>query len=115
MSKDDILNALEHCAWIDMEEKEFTCDGCPLHYTDGKKGCAQLDDEGGEIIPVSLIEHVIELARGGKPVKAGIAGDRGTVGSWWYVCGACGEAIDFHDPFCRHCGVPVDWEEEESV
>ena len=30
--------------------------------------------------------------------------------SWWYVCGACGGKIDYHDRFCRLCGRSVKWE-----
>ena len=30
-------------------------------------------------------------------------------GSWWYICGNCGEVIDWHDMYCRHCGQAVKW------
>lgn len=30
--------------------------------------------------------------------------------SWWYVCGDCGQEIDYHDRFCRWCGRSVKWE-----
>jgi len=30
--------------------------------------------------------------------------------SWWYVCGDCGQEIEYHDRFCRWCGRPVKWE-----
>ena len=37
-------------------------------------------------------------------------GNPGAWASWWYVCGACGREIDFHDRFCRRCGQAVKWE-----
>ena len=30
--------------------------------------------------------------------------------SWWYVCGDCGQEIEYHDRFCRWCGRSVKWE-----
>ena len=29
--------------------------------------------------------------------------------SWWYVCGDCGQEIEYHDRFCRWCGREVKW------
>ena len=29
--------------------------------------------------------------------------------SWWYVCGDCGQEIEYHDRFCRWCGRAVMW------
>lgn len=29
---------------------------------------------------------------------------------WWYVCGDCGQEIEYHDMFCRWCGRSVKWE-----
>ena len=31
--------------------------------------------------------------------------------SWWYVCGDCGQEIEYHDRFCRWCGRSVKWNE----
>lgn len=34
-----------------------------------------------------------------------------TTVSFWYKCGACGEAIEQgDDEFCRHCGKKVKWD-----
>ena len=30
--------------------------------------------------------------------------------SWYYGCGACHEAIDYKDRYCRHCGREVKWD-----
>lgn len=38
-------------------------------------------------------------------------GNPGRWASWWYVCGNCGEEIDWHDMYCRHCGREVKWNE----
>ena len=29
---------------------------------------------------------------------------------WWYVCGDCGQEIEYHDRFCRWCGREVKWD-----
>lgn len=36
-------------------------------------------------------------------------------GTWWYECGRCGTAINPGDDFCRHCGVPTYFPEEEET
>ena len=30
--------------------------------------------------------------------------------AWWYVCGDCGQEIEYHDRYCRWCGKPVKWD-----
>lgn len=29
--------------------------------------------------------------------------------TWWYVCGDCGQEIEYQDRFCRWCGRMVKW------
>ena len=31
--------------------------------------------------------------------------------SWWYICGDCGQAIEYRDRFCRWCGRQVKWDD----
>jgi len=46
-----------------------------------------------------------------EPLKPTIGGDAdGPCGNWWYQCGKCKEAIDYHDKYCRNCGLAVKWE-----
>ena len=33
--------------------------------------------------------------------------------TWWNVCGNCKTAINPNDKFCRKCGRPVEWPEEQ--
>lgn len=45
-----------------------------------------------------------------EPVEPTIGGDAdGPCGNWWYQCGKCKEAIDYHDRYCRNCGQAVKW------
>lgn len=39
-------------------------------------------------------------------VKPEIEGDRW---NWFYTCGDCHEAINWHDPVCKHCGRRINW------
>lgn len=51
------------------------------------------------------------LLKAQEPVKPTIGGDAdGPCGNWWYQCGKCKEAIDYHDKYCRSCGQAVKWE-----
>jgi hypothetical protein len=52
-----------------------------------------------------------ELLKAQEPVEPTIGGDAdGPCGNWWYQCGKCKEAIDYHDRYCRNCGQAVKWE-----
>lgn len=31
--------------------------------------------------------------------------------AWWYECGWCHDAVDYHDIFCRHCGRELKWDD----
>ncbi|MCR5566185.1 MAG: hypothetical protein K6F61_04985 [Clostridiales bacterium] len=42
-----------------------------------------------------------------KPVPAEVEGDRW---SWWYVCGDCHGAVEYHAEKCPHCGRRLTWE-----
>ena len=58
-----------------------------------------------------IIEDAIALLKAQEPVEPTIGGDAdGPCGNWWYQCGKCKEAIDYHDKYCRNCGQAVKWE-----
>ena len=53
---------------------------------------------------------IAELLKAQEPVEPTIGGDAdGPCGNWWYQCGKCKEAIDYHDKYCRNCGQAVKW------
>ena len=64
-------------------------------------------------VPVALIEKTIALLKR-EPVKPEVAGFPDSPGerdmTYFYVCGACGGAIDYKDRFCRHCGEAASWQ-----
>jgi hypothetical protein len=56
-------------------------------------------------------DMVIALLKAQESVEPTIGGDAdGKCGNWWYQCGKCKEAIDYHDKYCRNCGQAVKWE-----
>ena len=67
------------------------------------------------MMPLELAEDALALLRSEasvqEPVEPTISGDAdGPCGNWWYQCGKCKEAIDYHDKYCRNCGQAVKWE-----
>lgn len=37
-----------------------------------------------------------------------------TIWSSWHICGACEHPVDPGDKFCRECGRPIKWEEQDG-
>lgn len=58
------------------------------------------------------VNMAIALLREQKPVEPHVEHDSDD-DSWYYGCGACHEAIDYKDKFCRHCGRKVLWDETD--
>jgi hypothetical protein len=54
-------------------------------------------------------EMVEKLLKCRKPQSAEIEGGGN---GWYYVCGECHGAINYHDKYCRHCGCVVCWDEK---
>ena len=61
---------------------------------------------------VNLTTKIAELTTAREPVEPKKGGNEwdSVSGVWWYKCGVCGEAIDYKDCYCRHCGLAVKWE-----
>lgn len=75
-----------------------------------KAACAQYV-EAQVKIPTSMLEQVIDLLRKKEPVEV-IIGTTEMFGSDvmnYYQCGACGNALGYHDKFCRTCGRELKW------
>ena len=65
---------------------------------------------GGKCVSAAAAD-AIALLKAQEPVEPTIGGDAdGPCGNWWYQCGKCKEAIDYHDKYCRDCGQAVKWE-----
>lgn len=62
---------------------------------------------------LAVYDGALELLKEQEAVPPEKENDRntGNLASWWYVCGACGRGLDYHDRFCRHCGRAVKWDE----
>ena len=56
-----------------------------------------------------VITSAIDLLKEQEPIEPYVKHDNDY--SWYYVCGACHEAIDYKDRFCRHCGRAVKWDD----
>lgn len=53
-------------------------------------------------------EGALALLNAQEPVLPG-QGHSGGGGTWWYVCGVCGTAINPGDKYCHECGRAVKW------
>ena len=92
--REKLIKAVEFC------RANVNCDGCSYDRECGTRDNAIEDD-------------TLALLREQEPVKPNIS-DNGLPdegGTWWYVCGKCGDAIDPDDAYCRHCGRAVKWDE----
>ena len=76
-------------------------------------------DRYENIVPEKSLDHVkqlkmdaLELLKEKEAVEARKKNDGKPQPwtSWWYVCGDCGQEIEYHDRFCRWCGRAVKWD-----
>ncbi len=57
----------------------------------------------------AMAAGILALLREQEPVEPHVEHDSDD-DSWYYGCGACHDAIDYKDKFCRHCGRGVKWD-----
>lgn len=89
-----------------------------VHVSDVRKGleslwCLDIDNECFDVCTEEkkqAVRDAIALLKEQEPVEAKIMGESKSYGSRWFVCGACGHAIDVGDNYCRECGKAVKWE-----
>ena len=116
---DNILFRFWQMGWLDklkaqehIEARLHLCESCAKEYPecdaaiDGIEfGCGVGNDN---IIGCTAYDNRWKAQA---PVEPTIGGDAdGLCGNWWYQCGKCKEAIDYHDKYCRNCGQAVKWE-----
>ena len=98
---ENVIKGLEICSageWNSTGGRDHT--RCP-YYPAGYTGCTCK----------LLMRDALALLKAQEPVEPTIGGDAdGPCGNWWYQCGKCKEAIDYHDRYCRNCGRAVKWE-----
>ena len=58
---------------------------------------------------MEYIDDALALLREREPMEPHVEHDCDD-DSWYYGCGACHEAIDYKDKYCRHCGRKVKWD-----
>ena len=80
------------------------CDYCP-YYDEEVPDC----DYYGRCNRIEMNRDALALLREHEPVEPHVEHDSDD-DSWYYGCGACHEAIDYKDRFCRHCGKAVKWD-----
>ena len=105
MDREKVIKGLvicsEHGSWhgLDCEHNEAYKD-CP--YRGCETGCV-----------VTIAKDAIALLKEQNAVKAQKKNDDEPIPwtSSWYVCGDCGQEIDYHDRFCRWCGKAVKWDD----
>ena len=89
-----VIEALDCCTTSE------DCLHCPYDEYHGQ-GCFQM-----------LMDDALALLKEQEPVEARKKSDGKPQPwtCWWYVCGDCGQEIEFHDRFCRWCGRSVKWD-----
>lgn len=97
-----------------MNDREKIIKGLECCLANGHNNCPyKSTDEGIDKVTCCttyLMKDAIALLKAQEPVEPTIGGDAdGPCRNWWYQCGKCKEAIDYHDKYCRHCGQAVKW------
>ena len=103
---DKVFDAFRVCI---IENKCFSMD-CPY---ENRCDIANSKDQLIQI-PKHLAMDVLNRLKVQEPIEPGREGEDMSeeFSSWWYVCKACGGAIDYQDDCCRHCGRPQNWDNE---
>ena len=75
----------------------------------------QSDSEDWDTVelPIEQAKEILALLKEQEAVEARkrSSGKPKPWTSWWYICGDCGQEIEYRDRFCRWCGRPVKWDE----
>jgi hypothetical protein len=114
-----VIKGLE-CCIIRYPDDKARCDECPYE----SACCNQLKNDALALLKAqeqkcrkcgeatsNAIQELQTKLKAQEPVEPTIGGDAdGPCGNWWYQCGKCKEAIDYHDKYCRMCGQEVKWE-----
>ena len=100
IDREKVIKGLERCKLYN----KVNCDKCPYDYNgrgDGKSECT-----------AELATDALALLKEQEAVEPRKKNDGNPQPwtCWWYVCGDCGQEIEFHDRFCRWCGRSVKWE-----
>ena len=97
MDREKVFDAFRNCI------TEPKCKDCPW------ETCEEFHQT--KKIPLDLCLDILELLKEQEAVepKKESDGNPEMWASWWYVCGNCGEGIDWHDRYCWHCGRAVKW------
>lgn len=98
MDREKVFDALRNCI------TEPKCKDCPW------ETCEEFHQT--KTIPLDLCLDILKLLKEQKAVEARKKNDGKPQPwtCWWYVCGDCGQEIEYHDRFCRWCGKSVKWE-----
>ena len=100
---------------MDREKVVNGLECCIRHGVSPTAGCGYKNEcpyeREGIVCWIKLNEDALELLKEQEAVepKKESDGNPGMWASWWYVCGNCGEGIDWHDRYCWHCGRAVKW------
>ena len=94
----------------DKKQVMFDIERCICHVPDACRDCSKYKGVDGLRCMEELMVDAYALLKEQEAVEPKKESDD-YPGSWWYVCGNCGEVIDWHDMYCRHCGRVVKWNE----
>lgn len=99
IDREKVIKGLECLA----QKQEPTANPC--------KGCGYIDKPNFAICVKDVASDALEILKEKEAVEARKKNDGKPQPwtSWWYVCGDCGQEIEYHDRFCRWCGRTVKW------
>lgn len=103
VDRKEMIETLEHCMKDD-------CKSCPHHYSDGRMACEDCIEGFSSVIPVAIIEDVIDMLEPVSPISR--SDPKGN--ARYLVCGSCGMYISELNNFCRNCGKMVKWVDEKE-
>jgi len=99
--REKVIRGLEVCKTAPEFREE--CAGCP--YDDGQEDCI-----------ARMAADALELLKAQEPIEPKMSNTAIPVSKTsvrfvlTYWCGACGEAINQNDVYCRKCGQAVKWD-----
>ena len=99
VDRKEMIEVLKHCMKDD-------CSSCPHNYSDGRMACEDCIEGFSSIIPVAIIQDVIDMLEPVSPISK--SDPKGN--SRYLVCGSCDAIVNVGDKYCRICGQEVKWE-----
>ena len=115
MTEKESIDISIHCLGVQAEQE--VCEECPVYHEDGlacreaARVAIKALEEIQQYREIGTVEECRKAREKQKPKKARFY-------SWSLYCPDCGQLVGnrrfkWENNFCRNCGRPIDWSEEE--